>query len=303
VKSIDDLAQPLPMEIGKLLQGIPDDVYHGSPGLSASGLQYMRRSARHYQYFKLEGHQQKETEALKFGALFHKVMENGPRFLETFVVEPRFTGFTKDGKESAQSKEAKDAKKAWYAGLAPDTKVVTQDDLDTITGMLNAAMGHSLLRNLFKDGVRETSLWVEDRDTGVLLKCRPDFISKEGFIVDIKTTRDASLHAFDREIFDPRGWQSRFYALQAAHYVHCAKLAGACRSDSFMFVAMEKEAPWGITVRPLGDGALGAGDQWRASLTRRYAECLKTNVWPKYPEQAVLAVPPDWMPMPEGEEA
>lgn len=281
---------------GKLHQHLTYEQYAAQPGIRASDLKGFMRSPAHYQAAKRKGG--KENDALRFGKLVHSILENGEKFRDTIVVQPYFVGKTKDGKESTRSKEALDKKAEWYAALKPGVSVCTEDELYDIIGISESIGTHRLLSRLLKEGMRETSLFVEDPDTGLILQARPDFIADLGYIIDFKTTRDASRGFFYNEIFSTRYHSSPFYALSMAHYCHCAKIAGLKRPDLFTFIAIEKEDPWGIKVYEMDIGCIGVGEQWREHLTKQFAECIKTDLWPCYEEKAEKLEPPQYADLP-----
>jgi hypothetical protein len=280
-------------ELGKLNQGVNYETYAGTLGLRASDLKQLKRSPAHY--VTANQREQEDKEHFEFGKVFHAMVENGESFLDNYVVEPVFTGKTLDGRDSTRSRAAKDARDAWYLDLKTGSVVVKERWVEPLVGMCRAIKAHRLVGNLVKEGVRETSLWVTDPETGVTLKCRPDFISSAGFLVDFKSTRNAHPDEFYWDIFGVRGY---FYSMQLAHYNHCLRAAGISRGESATIVAVEKEAPYGVMVYPLDVGNLGPGEQWRAHLTRLYAECLRTNQWPGYPEQAQALDTPENIKLP-----
>lgn len=284
--------------LGTLVEGLTYDEYAAVDGLRASHLKTIRRSPAHL--VAARRRPKESTEALEFGSLFHKAVENGEKFMDTYVVEPEFTGKTKDGRDSTRSAAAKEARVQWYAELKPGTLVVRKDWVDPLVGMLRSCMSHRLVGNLLRNGVRETSLYVEDPDTGELLQCRPDFISEKGYMVDLKSTRDATHPFFYHQIFSSKYDGDPFYVLQAAHYAHCARVArlSGVRAESFIIVAIEKEDPYGINVWPLDVGCIGPGEQWRAHLTALYARCKRENHWPCYDERAKAVTPPEWVDLP-----
>lgn len=284
-------------ELGKLIQGLSYNDYAAEEGLRASDLRLMKRSPAHYAA-SLRA-EKKQTEAQRQGLLVHDLLQNGEKFLESLMEEPEFTGKTKDGRESNRSAEAKVKRDAWYADLKPGAIVANKDDIQMLLGISKSIGSHRLVKNLVKDGVRETSLWVEDPDTGLTLKCKPDLITAAGFLVDFKSTRNAHPDDFISDIFSSRGY---FYALQLAHYGHCLKIAGVSPGESATIIAIEKEDPFGIMVYPLDVGNLGPAEQWRAELTRQFAECQAKNQWPGYPEVAYPVITPNWVNVPEERE-
>lgn len=285
-------------ELGKLHKGVSYEEYAAEPGLRASDLKELKRSPAHWKAAKAQVQEKKEH--LEFGKVFHSIIENGEQFLEHYIVEPVFEGRTKKGDltTSLNCKDVKDKRDAWYAELKPQAVVVQADWVPRILGMMKSIRSHRLVGNLVKNGVRETSLWVKDPDTGLTLQCRPDLVTEAGFLVDFKTTEDAQPDKWTGpygHIFGTRGW---FYAMQMAHYNHCLRVAGISRGESATIVAIEKEEPYGIMVYPLDVGNLGPGEQWRHHLTAIYASCVKTDKYPSYPEAAYALLTPEKIQLP-----
>jgi hypothetical protein len=281
--------------MNELIHGLSYETYAAEPGLRSSHLGYLMRSPAHLQAaIKLP---KPPTDAMNLGKVVHSLLENGEKFMDTFVIEPVFEGRTKDGKvtTSANATEVKEKRAAWYSDLKPGTTVINQEQYSRVQGIAERISTHGLLNRLIKNGIRETSLWAKCPETGLTLQCRPDFIAEKGFIVDFKTARDASQGAFYQEIFRT---YKRFYILGAAHYAYCAKLAGLPRPDGFTFVAIENEAPYGINIFPMDEGCLDVGERWRSVLTKKYAECLEKDSWPCYEEKAIAVEPPQYPDLP-----
>lgn len=282
-------------ELGVLQQGLTYAQYDAIPGLRAGELKHLKRSPAHFLAAKTNP--KEPTDALEFGSLFHSAIENGEKFMDTYVVEPEFVGKTKDGRDSNRSAEAKQMKIDWYAAQPKSAVIVKAKWVEPLTGMLQSVLKHPISKLLAK-GIKETSLWVQDPRTGLTLKCRPDFIAEAGFIVDIKTARDARPPAFYKQIYGTRNVNDPYYVLQAAHYTHCLRLAKYGRGDNFTFVAIEKDPPYGIMTYALDINALAPGEQWRAELTDLYKKCMDEDKWPCYPTAAVSVIPDEWVELP-----
>lgn len=276
-------------ELGKLHQGVSYEDYANQTGFRSSYLKSFKRSPAHFKY--TQETESKESPAMSLGKVVHGFIEQGEAFKNKYLVEPTFKGYTLKGEESTNCKESREKKAAWYSSISPGQTVVTQEQQDLIIGILKSVGSHGTLKNLLKNGMRESSGWVKDPVTGLTLKFRPDFISQDEFIVDFKTTRDARYNHFRRDIFSDQGF---FYILQAAHYCYCAKLMGLGRSNFFTYVAIESARPHGIMIYNLTEEQIEFGEQWRAALMIRYNECLQKNEWPGYPEEAVLMNAPEY---------
>jgi len=281
------------LETGVLHLNIPYEQYHAVEALRSGDLAYLMQSPAHLIAHRLAN--KPPSPAMELGKIFHIGIEEPLKLKELLVVEPTFVGKTKDGRDSERSAEARQKKAEWYASLRKDVIVLNQEEADRMVGMLNAINNHKLVSRLIRDGLRESSGFVEDPETGILLKFRPDLISeKKNYVVDFKTTRNASHQFFINQIFSSRG-NSPFYILNGAHYAHCAKLTKGCNGDSFIIVAIESEAPFGINVFPLDSYCLEVGEKIRSRLTKLYAECSKSGIWPSYPESAAPVAIPGWV--------
>jgi len=271
-------------ELGKLHQHVSYEDYDKQEGLRASTLKGLMRSPAHY---KASLEDQKKNKSFDFGKVVHGFLEKGFAYAHEFAVEPVFQGYTQKGEltTSLNCREVKEKREDWYADLKPGTTVVTPEDYNNIISCLDAVGNHSKLKEYLKDGMRESTAWVKDPATGLTLKFRPDFISKEGYIVDFKTTIDASKDYFERQILG-KGRMSQFYILQAAHYCYVAKLLGLDRSNFFMWIAIEKSKPFGIGIHTAEQFEIEYGNLYRHRLTEKYRECLEKNMWPSYPEEA-----------------
>ncbi len=73
-----------------------------------------------------------------------------------------------------------------------------------------------------------------------------------------------------------------------------ARITNAARSDSFIFLVIEKDPPYEIAVYPSGTSVLGVGDQWRSKAMSIYANCKKKHYWPGYNHEAKVIELPKW---------
>jgi hypothetical protein len=277
-------------EIGKLHENVPFQTYADSDGINSHGLMDILRSPAHYYEHKFNRVEEKDTDALRFGRLFHYAVLEPHLFRERAIIEPVFQGRTKAGQltTSKNATEVKQKRDEWFQALPEGAIVVPNEWLDQLTGMANKIMTHKLTKNLLREGVRETTLYWHDDETGELCKSRPDFISSQGHIVDLKTSMDARENYFARDIL------KHSYHIQSSHYLNGARITNTARSDSFIFLVIEKTPPFEIAVYPCGASVLGVGDQWRSKAMRIYSRCRKTNKWPGYNHEAKVIELPPW---------
>ena len=210
--------------------GISNADYQAIPALSATGLKRMARSPLHYYATTLDPNRPPfdSTPAMRAGTLAHCVILEPEQVAKRFVMRPAGLDLrTKEGK-------------AWAADVQPGRDVVTEEQM--LTAQRQAASIRALpeIASLLASGRAESSAFAVDPETGVLLKCRPDWYSAAGeghIIVDIKTTQDASPDGF------PRSLAKFGYHLQAVHYVDVFERATGVPVLGFVFACVESDWP------------------------------------------------------------
>lgn len=117
--------------------------------------------------------------------------------------------------------------------------LLTEADYDVAHDMAESILSTDVGKRMHGNTtVNEMSVFVRDDAHGLDLKTRPDsYWEEQGVIYDIKTTQDASPAGFAREV------QKYNYAIQAAFYMHCLRLAGK-PAKNFVFVCVEKQPPY-----------------------------------------------------------
>jgi exodeoxyribonuclease VIII len=244
--------------------------YHADPAVSASHLHAVAKSPYHYfsRYLNPERIAPEPTAAMRLGSLVHCAVlepeELGKRY---GVCAPRNT---KAGKEQAERMAA--------AGI----EAVTGSDMELALAMADAVHSHQAAAELLRNGQAEQSFWWDDSATGLRCKCRPDWYDGTT-VVDLKTTTDASPAGFARSVATFR------YHVQASHY-----LAGLHGAERFVFIAVEKTAPYAVAVYELDAAAMAAGDELRQRDMRVIADCQAISEWPGYGNTIQSLSLPSW---------
>ena len=244
--------------------------YHADPAISASHLHAVAASPYHYwkRYLDPDRRTVEPTAAMRLGSLVHCAVLEPDELLQRYgVCGPRNT---KAGKEQAA------------AMAAEGIEAVSETDMVTALSMSDAVRQHPAAAALLTTGKAEQSFWWDDQQTGLRCKCRPDWMSGS-VLVDLKTTTDASPAAFARSVATFR------YHVQASHY-----LAGLHGAERFVFIAVEKTAPYAVAVYELDAAAMAAGDELRQRDMRIIADCQATTEWPGYGDDCQTLSLPSW---------
>lgn len=168
--------------------------------------------------------------------------------------------------------------------------VLSQEQWDQLHAMRDSVMAHPAAGALLTGcpGKAELSVYWNDPETGELCRCRPDWWRDDDLLIDLKTTDDASPEGFAKSIAN---WR---YDVQDPYYMDGVQLATGRRPRGFVFIAVEKKAPYAVGVYRLDDESRDLGRaQYKADL-RRFAECKRTDTWPGYGDKIQSISVPAW---------
>ena len=254
--------------------------YHRADGISKSGLDEINVSPLHYwnKYLNPNREPEERTPAMIQGAAFHMAVGEPGEFERLYVRMPdgmiRRGASWEDFKEHHKNKE-----------------ILSADTFDEVMRWRDAMVKHPIYRGVIEGrGQFEKSFFWKDELTGELCRCRPDFLSNDGVIVDFKTTRSAKLDSFSRDAVNMRYHvQSAFYLDGVTAAMKKAELVGP-----FLFIAIEKEAPYAVSVCEADGDFVCTGRQEYQMDLQTYAACKKLNEWPGYPLTVQTLSLPKW---------
>jgi exodeoxyribonuclease VIII len=191
--------------------------------ISKSGLDKIRKTPAHYKT------PQEETAALRFGRIAHEYILEGK---QNWVLSPF---------DSFRTKEAREWRDAQTLPI-----LIEQQDQEVFK-MAMSVHNHEAVKKLIYHGQAEQTYLFDEPTTGAPCRCRPDYITKDNFILDLKTTDDASARGF---AYSCRKYR---YDVQAAFYLDGVEYATGIRPERFIFIAVEKKAPYAVGVYEIDD--------------------------------------------------
>jgi hypothetical protein len=270
---------PGPDERVGIHRGLSFAGYAALPGVNHSTLERVRRSPAHAREHSL--HPAEPTAALALGHAFHVRLLEPHRFPLEYSIAPPINRRTKVGRSVWARFEAENVGR--YL-LKPDEAALYER-------MTASVLEHPLAAQLLGGrGASELAFVWRDPETALPCKGRVDRLGElEGwpFVVDLKSTRDASARAFTADV-------ARYgYHRQVAFYREGLDVLRPTPRRAAI-IAVEKEPPYAVAVYELAERALEQGErEFRAAL-RRYRECLETGVWPGYGDGLHLVDLPAW---------
>lgn len=256
--------------------GLSNADYHAGPGISKSQLDTLARSPLHFwaKHIAKQQGTRVETAAMRFGTAVHTAILEPEDFVN-WVVMDKVDRRTKDGKAAAEAAETRAA--------ARGVRVIDRADHDVVTAIAASVERHPVIGPYLEAGWAELSVYWMDEDTGVLCRCRPDWLT-ETAILDVKTTENSSPGSFERSAYQYRYW------VQAAYYLD-GLAANGCDVSRFVFAAVEKEPPFAAMAYTATPSLIDAGRREYKRLLNLYSACCASGRWPAYGDSADLDLP------------
>lgn len=251
-----------------IIDGLPNADYHGAKEwLGSTSLKTLAmKTPAHYKH---ESEHQVFKDEWNIGTAAHSlILENDT----TNIVVLNFPNYlTKAAKESKA------------AVIADNKQPLLAKEWEQVQAMHDSVMNHPVASQLFTGHVPERSIfWEQD---GMRYKVRPDALHPD-LIVDLKTTVNASPDEFGRKAFDFGYFVSAALYQEGVRQVTGKKLP-------FVFVNVEKTAPYLVSVTELDEDALDFGHMMIERGSRIYKECTESGNWPGYPTRTMTRLP-DW---------
>ena len=241
-----------------------DFAYRKEPGVNQSSLKKILESPAHYQAalkFRMI-----PTPAMEMGTALHALSLDGEEaFNGAYVKKPdniRLT--TKEGKE-------------WKASVGRK-KVLNTGGKDDPWGSVHG-MAESLRRLAWfdpkqEDYIKHNEVSIYWEEHGVNCKARLDrVLIEEGIVLDLKTTDSVEPELFTKKVV------SLGYDFQAAYYARAAEVAYG-KSFKFIFVAVERKAPYTVDLFEVTPGMMQEGLYKMEKALKTYAECNASGEWP-----------------------
>jgi hypothetical protein len=256
-----------------IYRGVPSAAYHGqltdTPSLSSSTARRLLVTCPlvwwHGSYLNPQRPIEEPTSAMELGSACHLA------FLEPDQFAARVTVIDAADWRGKLAQAERDAARA--AGRIP----LLRGQLATIEAMRAAIAGHGVARGAFVGGEAELTLVWRDKETGLWLKARPDYLGPNAaWLADLKTTANAEPMAFARHAYDLG------YHAQAAWYLDGLRALTGAAPSALWFVVVERDAPHAVTVAAFDEDAIEAGRVLNRRAVRLFAQCLERGEWSGY---------------------
>lgn len=275
---------------------IPMEDYHRNanllpgPSLSSSGAKKISsQSAYHYWYDSpLNPDRPEEDGAPHFnvGKAAHDMLLMGGEWITKYHVLP-------EGFSSAATKKFAWAIEDRDAAIESGIPVLRHQDAQVVVNVTKAIGANKDAINALSNGLPEMTLAWQDKETGVWLRARPDWLPNSiinglpvRVVTDLKFLAQTHCrpHGFSKALFDFGYHQS------AAFYDDGIEAIYGKRATNWLFVAVEKDAPHSVSVYELPPEDVERGRFQNRQAIRTFADCLAADKWPSYTSEEIQMV-------------
>lgn len=258
---------------------LPAETYHSDPApepslsasvawtlLSKSPLHAFTESPRLNPEFERE-----EKDIYDLGSAAHNMVLRQDYWREEIDI---ITGF-----DDWKKKAARDAKAASReAGRYP----ILEKNYASLERMVTVLEQHPEAGNAFRNGKPEQSLFWQDKETGIWMRCRPDWTPDDAKAPwpDYKTTGskgDANIPTWERNFLQNHGG-----LLRAGLYVEGVETLTGVKNPTKYYVIQEAKPPYAIVIRVMPIELIALGRRMLRKAKVVWAECLATGNWPSY---------------------
>lgn len=268
-----------------IIRNEPEHVYRNSGCIGSTDISIFHRNPRLFWGLKVaQCYPRTERLAFTLGRALHcLVLEGLEQFNERFT-----TGCPVNPRTSKPFGRDTNAFAEWAKSMAP-REVLAEEDHALLLNMANSIAENKRAQDLLDVAEeREVTFRPQERWHGIAVQCRTDAVGLDNIepslVVDLKTTE--SLEKFERTFF------SLGYHRQAAFYTAVVEMCASSRDIDFVFIAVEKEPPYGVGIYRLDEATLDHAHLECESALRRMRLCLETNDWPRDEvEERVLKLP------------
>lgn len=287
---------------------VPISVYHGpeccdTPSISSTGLKRMAgdkgartkgRTPRHFwESSSLNPNRKptKDTDALRLGRAFHDAL------LLPEVYE-RDYHFTPEGFSRAAKVKMAEEIAAADAAIAAGLSTISASEAAIVAAMVAAMRADELIAPLLVDGEAEVTLVWKDKETGVMLRARPDWMLPDLSVgMNMKTDADASYDGFSKSIgkfgyaqsvaLELDGYEAVF-GEAPRKYLHPVVEKPA--KESFEPGDFIATALWEMPFEDIERG------RWLNRMAiQTFADCLSSGKWPGYTPEVELCGMPGYL--------
>lgn len=269
---------------------LSNEEYHSDPAISNSDIKKILKSPLEYwthSWMNPNRPVRTVTSAMAMGTALHSYILERDKFFDEYAVLPNkleidsefyeLESKKDDFKDNFELPKTKTAKTFKYIG----NKTILKDaEYTLVKNMSDYLNSLPVVSDVFKNGKSEVSIFWRDEETGLMCKCRPDYLSSR-FVIDYKSINN--IEKISSSIIDGD------YYIQQAYYMEGLRQNGLT-PEYFIFLFQQKESPHLVRTKTFNEELEKFGaDLYRYGLTvaKEHFDKFGTKIWSEDPSNYV----------------
>ena len=265
----------------KMIISLPIGDYHKAEGVSSTLLKTIMKSPKHLEHVLINGF--KPNKATALGDAIHAYILQPERFADMYE-EVRDTYLRNIGEHKVgDPKLDENGDPIIMLKHREDNRLdIKGEEYKKFVAMIEAYSESEEARVLVDSAKYIEASFFLDQYDGLKLKVRPDFITEDGWIVDVKTVggdrdKPSAPNQFGRNFFD-NGYDIQMFMYYQVVKLYIPDIKG------FKFLCLDAKIPSGVQIYEFVDGE----SQWFELGGYRFYEAIKR--YKKYKNQIVHKV-------------
>lgn len=281
---------------------LSNEEYHDNAAISRSGILMFSQSPYKFwaHYLNPLRPPKKSTPAMEFGTAFHTFILEPNEFDKRYILEPEYLkspprvllkNVGRPGYEAYKAEKAKidfinERTQENFLESSESKVVLTRNDYELLLAMQSSITTIEGVKQLIEGALYEHSFIWEDKESGLMLKARPDILHAN-MIVDLKTIANAST-SYYRSVMT-----NEMYHIQGAIIQDGIREVQGRDIPNVINICCEKDYPYQIGVKIIGEKSLDIGRTQYKNILMEMKKCFDTDVWPSYEPETVEL--PNWL--------
>jgi len=257
------------------ISDMPAKEYHAHKSLSKTQLSDFIKCPRQYIYRKDTGYVFKQTNSMMIGEAVHTLLLEEDTFSNRYAILPDLDRRTKLGKEEIKK----------ILNENPGKIILNQEEINIVHGISTSVANHPIAKDIMKS-IKETEVSLFYKlHPYVPMRSRLDAITHGGYIIDVKTTNNASMYDFNRSVI------KYGYDLQACIYSAAYEKVYGDPPKGFIFLCTETHAPYKVALYQLPKSRIDKMKSKMDKALHYYYECKKSDNWPGFNNDEITLLP------------
>lgn len=283
---------------------LSNEDYHGhKESISRSGIMDFDESPYLYWAKHLNPNRppREATKAMDFGTALHTFVLEPTLFENQYCLEPPYEETPKRvllknvGRPAYEAYKAEKAKIDFInnkrkeehedAVLEKGKLVLSLNDYHLLQNMKQALMNHAEAWELIQGGIYEQSYFWKDKESGLLVKARPDILHNNMY-VDLKSCDSASTRAYQKAMV------THGYHIQGSMVQDGVRELEGRDLHAVINICIEKKYPHQIGIKIISYEALEIGRKKYKKVLLDLSRAIEYNTFPSYQPETIDL--PNW---------